>query len=253
MDRVNDPSTQKVATAILEKMIAARRGIRSGAITTTIVSAEGSAGTWSTGLSSESANFVFQGDSQFVGDVSRIMGVRFRVGGDGSVCWFEHGNDLIEASAKQIDEKHIRSAIDDVKESTGEVIAEQGPCELMGKAIIRGRDCFQLRFWTPRGKGDPLSTFKDVFIDSTNYLPVRIHKPIFQMTYEFEYSKINEIIPTSAFQPTVTNATKRKPLDELKAGYDKRFLIIDDGTCNAVSLRWGMFGRAGGSSSSGLN
>jgi hypothetical protein len=62
----------------------------------------------------------------------------------------------------------------------------------------------------------------------------------------------NELIPDEEFRPDGGAAVTAVPPEPLTAGYTPRFLNVIDGTSGRMSVRWGMKGPKG-TSSSGLN
>jgi hypothetical protein len=221
-------------------------------------------------FTSKTGRFAFQGDRQFVGDVSGWMGQPFRVGSDGATCWFlserpsaDRGRTLTLTNCDfdKVDKKHV-------------VIADafgfgEGPID--GPAIEKrisnrqlalvenGRgpaDPYVVRSWSARKLGgDHLWVeLTDWWIDAETFLPTRVVSSFggHQMTTELAYSDINAKLPLQRFQPPADETAQKEDPAPFGEKYDTRFLQLGDGSSGRVSCRWGMTG-SGGRTSSGLN
>lgn len=255
--RVKDPKTEQVVSEILARMNAMRRQIRSGAVETTSLSFSPGQ-PWSSDLRSYGFSFLFQGDSQFVGDVSTIMERKFRVGSDGSHCWCEVGNELVEVPVDQIHERIVRSAFHPIEIAPQEELIMDrdfelnGAIEVVRTVSIRGRECFLLRSWKLSRPANNWNPMTDLYLDMETYLPLKVVHHGYGGTYSFAYSRINEEFPKSDFQPSPVEGIVRKPLEPLDEGYEKYYLKVDDGTRGRASVRWGTVGPKG-SRTGGLN
>ena len=102
--------------------------------------------------------------------------------------------------------------------------------------------------------------FHDWSIDAETFLPSRVETILIHWirhysALDFKYTRINQPIPDEEFRPeTVAKSPKPKeePEPPLAAGYTRRFINLSDGSNGRMSVRWGMKGPKG-TSSSGLN
>ena len=86
---------------------------------------------------------------------------------------------------------------------------------------------------------------------STLHLPVRVEL-LGSYAIDFTHTRINEPIPDEEFRPQTGADIKAVPSEPLPEGFTRRFLNINDGSSGRMSVRWGMKGPKG-TSSSGLN
>lgn len=219
---------------------------------------------------SKTARFAFQGDRQFVGDVSSWMGQPFRVGSDGATCWFlserpsaDRGRSLMLTSCdfENVGKKQVAIA-----DAFG---FGEGPID--GAAIekrIADRwltlvengggpaDPYVVRSWSARQSGGDHVWVEvtDWWIDAETFLPTRVVSSFggHQTTTDLAYSDVNAKLPLQRFQPPADEAAQKEDPAPLGEKYDTRFLQLGDGSNGRVSCRWGMTG-SGGTSSSGLN
>ena len=92
-------------------------------------------------------------------------------------------------------------------------------------------------------------------IDAETFLTVQVEQNLdtgLRHTQVFLYDRINEAIPAAEFRPAVADTLTPKGPDPLEEGYTERFLNVKDGAAGSMSVRWGMQGPKG-RSSSGLN
>ena len=102
--------------------------------------------------------------------------------------------------------------------------------------------------------------FHDWSIDAETFLPSRvetilIHSMRAYSALDFKYTRLNQPIPDEEFRPeTVARAPRLKAESgpPLADGYTRRFINVSDGSNGRMSVRWGMKGPKG-ISSSGLN
>ncbi len=237
-----------------------------------------------TRFSAKRGRFAFQGDRQFIGDVSGWMGQAFMVGSDGATCWFLHERRsadsgpalaLISCDVDKVEKKRVLIAdafgVDDETIDKGPIDGplDEGP--LAGPAIEKhiakrsltlvnsGRgpaDPYVVRSWSARNLGGDTAWVEvtDWGIDAETFLPTRVVSSFggHQMTTELAYSDVNEKLPLQRFQPPADETAQKEDPAPLSEKYDIRFLQLGDGSSGRVSCRWGMTG-SGGTSSSGLN
>jgi Big-like domain-containing protein len=218
---------------------------------------------WYQRFRTEGSQFKMQGDRKFMGEVDAIMGIPFRIGSDGVRCWLVRENQLVTVPFESMEEKNL-AFCDPFRASrpddTARIIRDQ-KLEYLGEAILRGHRCHRIRSWQAGGASTHLpGKFHDWFIDAETLLPSRvetilIHSMRAHSSIDFSYARVNQPIPDEEFRPeTIARAPRPKAESEppLAEGYIRRFINVSDGSNGRISVRWGMKGPKG-TSSSGLN
>ncbi len=255
---------EKVATAGKSpELVSLVERIRSARAKLTSISEEvqwaithGSKPAWLGSYECHGAIFKMQGKRQFMANIDHIMQIPFRVGSDGTDCWFRRENELVTCP---FDEMAVKTVLvcdpfgaGDAKDAAA--IVEDMKLQYLGESMLEGRLCHRIRSWDVKlhPLSDTVSPVRDWFIDAQTLRPVRflmngvIHS-------DFRYTRINEPIPDEEFQPETGPGIQNKDMEPLDEKYTRRFLNVVDGTNGRMSVRWGKFGEKGGRSSSGLN
>ncbi len=89
------------------------------------------------------------------------------------------------------------------------------------------------------------------YVDAATLLPARVAQGE-SYSVDCTYTRINEPIPDDEFRPAAGSNVRVADPDPLPEGYTRRYLNVIDGTKGRMSVRWGMMGPKG-TSSSGLN
>jgi hypothetical protein len=100
-----------------------------------------------------------------------------------------------------------------------------------------------------------LSPIRDWFFDTETLLPVRVEdigRAAVTTSLDYRHTAVNQPIPDNEFKPESGPDLKSVAAEPLKEGYTTRFLNVMDGSNGRMSVRWGMQGPKG-TSSSGLN
>jgi hypothetical protein len=195
-----------------------------------------------------------QGDRKFVAIIDGVMGMPFRIGSDGTTCWFRARDRIVEIPFDQVEEKHLHfcdpfdaNGADDVDR-----VIRDRKLEYLGESIIRGRRCYQIRSYDIKFLTADITTpMIQWSIDAETLMPVRVERDDTIAT-DYLDVRINEPIPDEEFRPTVAPDLRAEKVGPLPEGYTRRFLKVDDGTGGRMSVRWGMTGPKG-TNSSGLN
>ncbi|MBL9138253.1 MAG: Ig-like domain-containing protein [Verrucomicrobiales bacterium] len=213
-------------------------------------------------LSLRISSFKLQGERQFFADIRQIMEVPFSVGSDGEHCWFL----MRETDAEKGDRLIVRKcSFDDVGEknlSFAEPFASVEGLEYLGMGELGGHVCHRVRGWTthefsigiePDAK-ELLASARTWWIDAKDF---RLRLLEEQSNYGGSQSWYlrdleNEPIPDSEFRPSAGQNVVVQPADPLAEGYTVRTLSVRDGSDGRMSVRWGMQGPPG-ATSSGLN
>jgi hypothetical protein len=254
---------------VIEKSHAAQNDLHSVSETVRSVSFESNrfAGRRYSALEGNGSRFKMQGQRQFYGDISRIMGIPFQIGSDGTECWFycggrnENGDTtptLITCKYEDIQSKNLvlLKPFDFDTLHLEEVVKERR-LEYLGLEKINQTECHLVRSIDVTDLGPDVGPFVAVlrwWIDSKTNRPLQVAS---DTTYgrtmlSFQTHSINQLLPITEFQPTTPPQVIRSGLEPLGEGYDTRYLQISDGSNGRMSGRWGKKGTKG-SSSSGLN
>lgn len=265
------PEAKAELRSIVERTRAARRDLRSAVVETT--SRDMSAAARDDILPFRSVRFTsgqfrFQGDKQFVGNVSGWMRGQFAIGSDGETSWFlierrgDNGNKRLEMTrCNNGDIEDIYVAIADAfasKQLDLDRVIKERRLSLVGKKPLKAATCHVVRSWDVRDHRalDRIwVTVTDWWIDSESCLPRRVVKHFSggsKQVIDLSYAQVNEPMPDSAFEPPQADVATQVDMDPLGEGYSKRFLKVSDGSDGKVSGRWGKYGSRG-RSSSGLN
>jgi hypothetical protein len=242
---------------LVEQILAARRNLKSVEETAQDVMVYGWSPGWSQQYRSTKAVFRIQNERQFYANIDDIMNIPFRIGSDGQTCWFRGDHDLYSLPFEQIDEKNLLIADPfgaTRAKDAGEVI-EHLRLAYLGKAEVEGRPCHKIRSWGIGVDRDgDTSPIQDWYFDSATFLPVRLESMTrdFLIANTYVYTHVNEPIPDERFRVESAPDLVQKAPEPLTKGYTQRYLIIHDGSNGRMSVRWGMHGPQG-SSSSGLN
>jgi outer membrane lipoprotein-sorting protein len=213
------------------------------------------------------SRFKMQGERQFYGDVSQVMGIPFQIGSDGTQCWFyshrpnkdgEWGPMLITCEYDDIQEKSLLflDPFDfDGRELTQ--VVKDRHLEYLGVDRINDMKCHVIGSWNVQefGSRDRISLVgQRWWIDSKTFRPIQMATESSggRDVTRYRFDSINQQLPLTEFQPTIAAGTAASEPEPLGDGYDTRFLKLSDGTNGRMSCRWGKTG-AKGSSSPGLN
>jgi beta-lactamase regulating signal transducer with metallopeptidase domain len=210
---------------------------------------------WTQRFECSGATFTMKGDRQFLGEIDAIMKIPFRIGSDGTTCWFRRQNERFELPFDQVDEKRLLFC--DPFEAGREVDSEQVirdlKLELLADGKVDGRQCHRIRSWAIETLQAPdfLTPLRVWSIDAETLLPLQVEMD-HRFAFAFTPTRINEPIADAVFRPETGPDIEPKPAEALPEGFNKRFLSVIDGSNGRMSVRWGMHGPKG-RSSSGLN
>jgi RNA polymerase sigma factor (sigma-70 family) len=206
------------------------------------------------------SRFRVQGGDKFLGVIDDVMHLPFRIGSDGKTCWWRHGNEVVSLPAGDIAEKDV--LVGDAFHAAGPLdtdgLIRDRKLEYRGEATVRRQHCWRVRSWAVDfyHNIDWLTPVRDWYIDAETFLPVRVEMlswwPPSWQTIDYTHARVNEPIPDEEFRPQSGAGTKAVDAEPLRKGFTRRFLSVIDGSNGRMSVRWGMKGPAG-SSSSGLN
>jgi RNA polymerase sigma factor (sigma-70 family) len=214
----------------------------------------GAGSAWLLSYHLEGTRLRMQGGQQFVGEIDDIMRMPFRIGRDGATCWMLRGQELFKLPAQ--DFKSINTlfcdAFDAFSDQPASTIIHDHKLEFLGEWTIRGRACYGIRSWDINP--ERFSSILDWYIDKQTLLPLRVGTTRAGMYhwYDYTHTQINQKIPDAEFRPPALAGVKEGKPEPLTEGYTSRFLNVIDGSNGRMSVRWGMQGPAG-QSSSGLN
>jgi hypothetical protein len=192
------------------------------------------------------ASFKRQSSGQFYGDASEPMlsCSVFRIGCDGLYWWWQNGDSLVVCPVTEIEE--INSCICDpfdlASETPAAAIAQAG-LKYGGRTNIGGAECHSIT----TGTGDNPTQW---WIDTGTLRPVEMRQGSFRE--RFLYDSVNKNLSEAAFAVPKLDGVTPSPPEALGNGYTHRFVNLRDGSDGRMSVRWGMKG-PGGTSSSGLN
>jgi hypothetical protein len=254
---------------LLSSMKAARARLHSGVETVERKSFSFRNGSCN-GLSTDSATFQWQGTNQVTADASEIMNVRaFILGNDGKTCWLyadTHTGRRVDSSPAALVPDIYTSVADPftlTKKTVAEAIAS-GALLYRGQAQLEGQTCHRVQSWVvrqPRNEHDRLyAAGMEWWIDADTFLPAQVinNGTWGSQTFRFHYTKLNQPLPDTDFQPPSmgeTNAQKdafRLFEHQTPDPDERRFLTIRDGCNGTMSARLGRNGPTG-SVNSGLN
>jgi beta-lactamase regulating signal transducer with metallopeptidase domain len=253
--RVEQAGQSARLRALIERIREARRNLSSVSETVvTVYTFQSGMPDWYGRYESEGATFQMQGRDKFVAVIDEIMHVPFRVGSDGTTCWFVGSDKTIALPSRAIDDKNVLVA--DPFDATGgtdvDKLIREWKLEYAGEVDLDGRRCHLIRSWQVSLPGDSMVILGPRWsIDAATLLPVRVaHGDSFRLDYT--YTRINQPIPDAEFRPSVGAEIQVANPEPLPEGYTRRFLNVIDGTNGRMSVRWGMTGPKG-RNSSGLN
>jgi RNA polymerase sigma factor (sigma-70 family) len=205
----------------------------------------------------QGASFRMQGEQKYLSVVDGIMRVPFRVGSDGKTSWLRINKERITLPAKEIEAKNLlfcdafhSAGIEDAKRVIGDM-----KLEYLGEVLIRGRRCHRVRSWVAElSRFVSLSPLREWYIDTQTLLPLRVEMAGMRFAQMIDYShrSVNQPIPDKEFSPDQEAGVEDKKAEPLNKDYTYRFLTVIDGSNGRMSVRWGVKGPKG-TSSSGLN
>ena len=216
-------------------------------------------------INTQSATFKFQGNGQFYGDVTQCMHTgTFVVASDGDQCWWHktmEKNGQIEeflqvAPYDVFDEKNVLICDPfglqnrDVEEAIADL-----HLEYEGTSTLNGRHCHVIKSTTAGLCGKWVTArITRLWVDAQQLMPVQAATNQLEgrALYTFAFDRLNDPIPDPEFAPPSGDNIVLQPVDPLTDGYTTRFLTVIDGSSGEMSVRWGMTGPKG-TSSSGLN
>jgi beta-lactamase regulating signal transducer with metallopeptidase domain len=269
LEQFSDPESSATLRTVLENVRRARDDLQSFSATvrtTRLWGGRRSRGQGFERLDRHWTQFKMQGEEQFYGDVTQVMGLPFRIGSDGKQCWFFSNRDddqgrrrptLITCDPTQIANK-ILAFVDpfDLRNAETDQVIDDRNLQYIGLDKIDDRDCHLIRSWSASkfGGDDILLSGVHWWIDAETHLPIQVMSDFFGSRTEnrYEYNSLNQAMPLAEFQQSVSDDVVRRGPDPLGDGYDSRYLKIGDGTNGRMSCRWGKTG-AKGTSSAGLN
>lgn len=210
---------------------------------------------WTQDFRCSGATFKMKGQRQFLGEIDAIMNIPFRIGSDGTTCWFRRKNERFELPFDQIQEKSLLvcDPFEAGREVDSQKVIRDLKLELLADGQIGERRCHRIRSWALEILQAPafLTPLRVWSIDAETLLPLQVEMDQ-RFAIAFTPSQINEPIPDAEFLPETGPGIETKAIEPMPEGYDKRFLNVIDGTNGRMSVRWGMYGPKG-RNSSGLN
>lgn len=257
--RIAEAARSEKLLQIVDAVRRSRRAITSLEETVRTRRVWGLQSTWATSLRCDESVFRFQGERQFVGDVSGIMEIPFAVGSDGRQCWIRRGNEMIVGRSDMIDNKNLLfcDPFGLAQFRTPQEAIDALQLEYIGTEQYDGRTCHRIRSWKGELEGDiqmarwRVTGIQDWLIDAETFLPAVVEGGGIRNCYS--YLKIGKPIAEGEFQPPSAANMDMKAIEPLGKGYDRRFLIVRDGSDGRMSVRWGKTGSGGRRVSSGLN
>lgn len=263
----NELARRREATAspkvreVVEATRSARRSLKSVSerVTSTTVTAQG-ADRPPNSLRGTVSVFRMQGERQFYGDVSHIMGIPFVVGSDGGQCWFQARTGVGPDAGQAVLRRCASGEVGEKSLSFSDPFPADTELEYLGDADLDGTRCRRLRAWSTQeiptigDKRDLWLHVRTWWIDAAENR-VRLLEEHFgsgRTRHEFRYEKVNQRLPDSEFQPPAWPDVVERAPDALQEGYTARTLKVRDGSDGRMSVRWGMRGPKG-NRSSGLN
>jgi len=192
------------------------------------------------------AFFKRQGNGQFYGDVSEPMlsCSVFRIGCDGLYWWWQNGDSLVVCPAPDMEDVNacICDPFDLTSGTPAAAIAESA-LKYAGRTNLDGADCYCVA----TGTGDNPAQW---WIDAGTLRPVEVRQD--PLRSRFFYDSVNTKLSEADFAVPKLDGVTPSPPEPLGNGYTRRFVNLRDGSDGRMSVRWGMEG-PGGRSSSGLN
>ncbi len=90
-----------------------------------------------------------QGDKKFLAVMDKIMHVPFRIGSDGTTCWFVRSDVRVALPSREIDEKNVLfvDPFDARAAVSVERIIRDRKLEYAGAVDLNGRRCHLIRSW----------------------------------------------------------------------------------------------------------
>jgi hypothetical protein len=242
---------------IVEAVRRNRLGLKSLEATVCCVTLHrGLASRWFSQVQTNHATFVFQGDRQFLADVSSIMRTPFRVGSDGEQCWNVADKDLTVSPFDALQVKNILfcDPFGAKQYPTTAQAVEQLLLQYMGTEEQGGRSLHRIRSWNGQGDAHQAFGVLEWLIDAQTSLPVVLveYGSVGCTRHEYAYRHVNEPVPVEMFRPPTDAGLIRRPLQPLEAGCERYFLNARDGSDGRMSVRWGQQGPKK-TYSSGLN
>ena len=253
--RVEQAGRSAELRQLVERVRKARRDLKSVSEQVIAISTRGSTTPdWDQSFEMNGLRFEMQGN-KFLGVVDQTFDTPFRIGSDGTTCWFRHGNERIAITSKEIEEKNV--LICDPFKAAGDAdamrVIQDLKLEYLGEAQARGQRCHHVRSWdvTLPIHGHPTPVL-DWWIDTTTLRPVRV-ETLGSGTHslDYTYASVNKPIRDEDFKPESGPGIKWGQAEPFLEGYKQRFLNVNDGSAGRMSVRWGM--RPKGTRSSGLN
>lgn len=241
--------------ALVEKIRSARAKLTS--VSEEILSALtwGSQPAWLGRYDFRGVVFRMQGQRQFVARIDHIMHSPFRVGSDGTRCWFQYQNEVTTCPFGDIAEKNLLFCDPFGAGGTKDAatVVREMKLDYLGDVVFDGRPCHKIRSWDVKlwAMGTWLTPVRDWYIDAQTLLPVCLETNGMPET-EYRYTRINQPIPDEEFQPETGSGIQIKDPEPFDENYTSRYLNVIDGTNGRMSVRWGMEGPKG-TRSSGLN
>jgi RNA polymerase sigma factor (sigma-70 family) len=210
---------------------------------------------WCEQFEAHGSRFAVQGDQKFLGAVDGIMGMPFRVGCDGKTCWLRRGDELISVPFRDVPDKNLLfcDAFDAAGTADADRVIQDRKLEDLGETTVCGRRCYRVRSWAVAARPE-LSPLHDWFLDAATLLPVRVETALGGGTQstDYTYSHLKQPVPDDVFRPESGPGVREVRPEPLTEGYTRRFLTVIDGSSGRMSVRWGMKGPKG-TTSSGLN
>jgi len=211
---------------------------------------------WLESYESHGATFKMRGDRRFLANIDEIMRIPFRVGSDGTNCWFRRKDEVFSCRFEEVAQKNVlfgdpfaAGRLDDTTS-----VIEDMKLEYLGRVVLEGRPCHRIRSWDVKlmsRRLDRLTPVRDWYIDAQSFLPVRIERDGL-LSASFDYVSVNEPIPDDEFQRETGQGIEILEPEPLDEDYTRRYLNVVDGSSGRISVRWGKIGPKG-TSSSGLN
>jgi hypothetical protein len=172
----------------------------------------------------------------------------FRLGCDGQNWWWDTGDKLFLCA---FDQMHtLNTSLCDPFELTSQTPAEAATeSKLAYAGVIKGggAEARVLESWS----ADALNRW---YIDPQTFLPVQLDACATYGVWRtrFLYDAVNQPVPDEVFAVPKLEGISPSPAEPLEEGYTRRFVNVRDGGDGRMSVRWGMTGPKG-RSSSGLN
>ena len=255
-DRITKARQSDQLIQLLQRVRDSYSKIESVQVTASRTSERSSSG-WSYHVEQDQAHFSKHGKKYF-GDVSQIMNVStFHVGCDGGECWFRYGDDVTVASMAEVAQQNVAIAdgFSALTSADPPTIIDRYQLEHVGIDVIGNRRYHVLRSWAQLRswwkRTQRVTGFQEWLVDDESALVFQSVGSGSSRTH-FVYESVNQEIPADVFAVPDGDGLTRKDPAPLGNGYEHRFLNVSDGTNGRMSLRWGMFGTKG-RSSSGLN